>query len=135
MFVFLDLLTICLLSRWRSALLWRTFFTTAIVAVVLRAFIDICKSGKCGLFGKGGLIMFDVTSVDTAYHIVDLPPVILLGVIGGVLGSLYNYLLKKVLRFYSLVNEYDFVLAFTLLFIFSSHGIFSFALHMNRSSV
>ncbi|CAN6449868.1 unnamed protein product [Victoria cruziana] len=105
-------------SWWRSALLWRTFFTTAIVAVVLRAFIDICKSGKCGLFGKDGLIMFDVTSVDTAYHIVDLPPVILLGVIGGVLGSLYNYLLKKVLRFYSLVNEkgivYQLLLACTL---------------------
>ncbi|KAH0463644.1 hypothetical protein IEQ34_008226 [Dendrobium chrysotoxum] len=36
----------------RSALLWRAFLTTAVVVVVLRAFIDFCKSGKCGLFGK-----------------------------------------------------------------------------------
>ncbi|KAJ0960341.1 hypothetical protein J5N97_001825 [Dioscorea zingiberensis] len=92
-------------SWWRSALLWRTFFTTAIVAVVLRALIDICKSGKCGLFGKGGLIMFDVTADKITYHLVDLPPVIVLGIIGGILGSLYNFLLEKVLRIYNHINE------------------------------
>ncbi|KAJ6796042.1 putative chloride channel-like protein CLC-g [Iris pallida] len=92
-------------SRWRSSLLWRAFFTTAVVAVVLRALIDVCTSGKCGLFGKGGLIMFDVTSDGVAYSLVDLPPVIILGVIGGVLGSLYNFLLEKLLRVYSLINE------------------------------
>ncbi|XP_020265628.1 putative chloride channel-like protein CLC-g [Asparagus officinalis] len=91
-------------SWWRSALLWRAFFTTAVVAVMLRALIDICNSGKCGSFGKGGLIMFDVTSDHVAYHLVDLPPVILLGVIGGILGSLYNFLMEKVLRIYSLIN-------------------------------
>ncbi|WZY89277.1 hypothetical protein YC2023_046012 [Brassica napus] len=53
---------------WRSALLWRTFFSTAVVVVVLRAFIEICNSGKCGLFGKGGLIMFDVSHVEVRYH-------------------------------------------------------------------
>ncbi|KAK1300108.1 putative chloride channel-like protein CLC-g [Acorus calamus] len=92
-------------SWWRSALLWRAFFTTAVVAVVLRALIDVCNSGKCGLFGKGGLIMFDVTSAGIAYHIADIPPVIALGVIGGILGSLYNFLLEKVLRIYSFINE------------------------------
>ncbi|ERN14339.1 putative chloride channel-like protein CLC-g isoform X1 [Amborella trichopoda] len=92
-------------SWWRSALLWRTFFTTATTAVVLRALIDFCKSDKCGLFGKGGLIMFDVNSVNITYQLVDLPPAIVLGVIGGILGSFYNYLLDKVLRVYSLINE------------------------------
>ncbi|XP_041008467.1 putative chloride channel-like protein CLC-g isoform X2 [Juglans microcarpa x Juglans regia] len=47
-------------SWWRSTLLWRSFFTTAVVAIVLRAFIDLCYSGKCGLFGTGGLIMKSV---------------------------------------------------------------------------
>ncbi|XP_010905340.1 putative chloride channel-like protein CLC-g isoform X2 [Elaeis guineensis] len=105
-------------SWWRSALLWRAFFTAAVVAVVLRALIDICKSGKCGLFGKGGLIMFDVTSDTVAYHLVDLPPVILLGIIGGILGSFYNFLLEKVLRIYNLINEkgtgYKLLLAATI---------------------
>ncbi|WOH00995.1 hypothetical protein DCAR_0520373 [Daucus carota subsp. sativus] len=92
-------------SWWRSALVWRSFFTTAVVAIVLRALIDICLSGRCGLFGTGGLIMYDVTSANVTYHLSDVPPVLLLGVIGGILGSLYNYILEKVLRLYNLINE------------------------------
>lgn len=75
-------------------------------AVVLRALIDFCRSGKCGLFGKGGLIMYDVTSSNTTYHLEDVPPVILLGLVGGILGSIYNFLLEKVLRLYNFINEY-----------------------------
>ncbi|KAK7264870.1 hypothetical protein RJT34_32483 [Clitoria ternatea] len=92
-------------SWWRAALLWRAFFTAAIVAILLRAMIDLCLSGKCGLFGKGGLIMFDVYSASISYHLVDIPPVIILGVIGGILGSIYNMMLKRVLRMYSFINE------------------------------
>lgn len=90
---------------WRSALLWRNFFSTAVVVVVLRAFIEYCKSRKCGLFGKGGLIMFDVSSVSITYHLVDIIPVIVIGIIGGVLGSLYNHFLHKVLKVYNIINE------------------------------
>lgn len=67
--------------------------------------IDVCLSGKCGLFGKGGLIMFDAYSASISYHLVDVPPVFILGVIGGLLGSLYNYLLNKVQRMYNVINE------------------------------
>ncbi|PWA75383.1 chloride channel B [Artemisia annua] len=84
--------------RWQhggSALLWRTFFSTAVVVVVLRAFMEYCKAGECGLFTEGGLIMFDVIGVAVKYHVVDLIPVTVIGIIGGVLGSLYNYALHK----------------------------------------
>ncbi|XP_074572237.1 putative chloride channel-like protein CLC-g isoform X2 [Curcuma longa] len=95
-----------LCSWWRSALLWRAFFTTAVVAVTVRALVDVCERGKCGLFGKSGLIMYDVTADNNiTYHLADLPPVILLGVIGGILGSLYNFLMLKVLHIFSQVNE------------------------------
>ncbi|XP_047334443.1 chloride channel protein CLC-b [Impatiens glandulifera] len=90
---------------WRSALLWRTFFSAAVVVVVLRAFMEVCKSGNCGLFGQGGLIMFDVSNVSVSYHAMDIVPVTIIGIIGGVLGSLYNHLLHKVLRLYNLINE------------------------------
>lgn len=102
-------------SRWRSALLWRAFFTTAVVAVVLRPLIDFCRSDKCGLFGKGGLIMFDVTADNVSYHLSDIPSVIILGVIGGLLGSLYNFLLDKILQIYTFIHgkrhAYKFLLA------------------------
>ncbi|KAI5557800.1 hypothetical protein BDE02_18G127800 [Populus trichocarpa] len=92
-------------SWWRSALLWRTFFTTAVVAIVLRAFMEFCATGKCGLFGKGGLIMYDVSSEKVQYSGPDVLAVILLGIIGGIFGSLYNYLVDKVLRTYSIINK------------------------------
>lgn len=50
--------------------------------------------------------MFEVTSESMEYHLADLPAVIILGVIGGILGSLYNFLLDKLLRIYVLINEY-----------------------------
>lgn len=90
---------------WRSALLWRTFFSTAVVVVVLRAFVDYCSDGRCGLFGSGGLIIFDVSNVTVHYHPMDILPVAIIGVFGGILGSLYNYTLHKVLRLYNLINE------------------------------
>lgn len=68
--------------------------------------MDFCKGGKCGLFGEGGLIMFDVNSAKAIYNIPDLLAVIFLGVIGGILGSFYNFLVNKVLRSYSFINEY-----------------------------
>ncbi|VAI54791.1 unnamed protein product [Triticum turgidum subsp. durum] len=90
---------------WRSALLWRTFFSTATVVVVLRGFIEVCRGGRCGLFGEGGLIIFDVSDVTVRYRLGDLLLVTLVGVIGGVLGALYNHVLHMVLRLYNLIND------------------------------
>jgi len=50
--------------------------------------------------------MFDVNSGPVLYSTPDLLAIVFLGVIGGVLGSLYNYLVDKVLRTYSIINEY-----------------------------
>ncbi|TKY44997.1 Chloride channel protein CLC-c [Spatholobus suberectus] len=91
-------------SWWRSALLWRTFFTTAVVAIVLRVAIQFCATGKCGLFGAGGLIMYDVSSANITYSASDIFAVLLLGAIAGILGSIYNYLVDKVVRTYSIIN-------------------------------
>lgn len=50
--------------------------------------------------------MYDISAAKVVYSTPDILAVILLGVIGGILGSLYNYLVDKVLRTYSIINEY-----------------------------
>ena len=50
--------------------------------------------------------MYDVSATKVTYNVADILAVILLGIIGGIFGSLYNYLVDKVLRTYSIINEY-----------------------------
>jgi chloride channel 7 len=50
--------------------------------------------------------MYDVSSEKVQYSGPDVLAVILLGIVGGIFGSLYNYLVDKVLRTYSIINEY-----------------------------
>lgn len=88
-------------SWWRSALLWRSFFTTASVAIALRLAISYCESGNCGMFGTGGLIMFDMGFVSIEVGIMELIPVVILGLIGGFLGSIFTYLNGKIVKAYS----------------------------------
>ena len=60
--------------------------------------------------------MFDVSSANpAAYSMPDLLLVIFLGVVGGILGSIYNFLVDKVLRTYSIINEYALNIPFILM--------------------
>ena len=56
--------------------------------------------------------MYDVSSNKATYSGGDLLAALLLGIAGGVLGSIYNYLVDKVVRTYSIINGY--VLTFKL---------------------
>lgn len=58
--IWLIILPLCY-CRWRSHLMWRVFFTSAVVAVVVRSAMNWCKSGKCGHFGSGGFIIWDIS--------------------------------------------------------------------------
>ncbi|KAH7573751.1 hypothetical protein JRO89_XS03G0202100 [Xanthoceras sorbifolium] len=79
-------------SWWRSQLMWRVFFTSAIVAVVVRTAMGWCKSGKCGHFGSGGFIIWDISDGQEDYSFEELLPMAIIGVIGGLLGALFNQL-------------------------------------------
>ena len=50
--------------------------------------------------------MYDVSSAAAIFSAPDILAVVFLGTIGGFLGSLYNYLVDKVVRTYSIINEY-----------------------------
>lgn len=54
--------------------------------------------------------MYDVSAARATYSSPDILAVLFLGAIGGIFGSLYNYLVNKVLRTYSIINEYVIVL-------------------------
>ncbi|XP_078155156.1 chloride channel D isoform X1 [Carex rostrata] len=79
-------------SWWRSHLMWRVFFTSAVVAVVVQSAMSWCKSGKCGHFGSGGFIIWDISDGQEDYSFQELFPMAVIGVIGGVLGALFNQL-------------------------------------------
>lgn len=49
--------------------------------------------------------MFDVNSAKVSYSSGDLLAIISLGVIGGIFGSLYNFLVDKVLQTYRIINK------------------------------
>ena len=47
-------------SHWSKSLLIMCFFTTAVVNVTMRMVMTVCKSGNCGFFGEGNLIIFHI---------------------------------------------------------------------------
>ncbi|KAK3021590.1 hypothetical protein RJ639_046297, partial [Escallonia herrerae] len=113
-------------SWWRSQLMWRVFFTSAIVAVVVRTAMGWCKSGNCGHFGSGGFIIWDISGLESElslnpvygssffivcwpsnqssfsgqedYSFRELFPMAVIGVIGGLLGALFNQLTLFITR-------------------------------------
>ncbi|KAF5829363.1 putative chloride channel protein CLC-d [Dunaliella salina] len=59
----------------------------AVVSVTVRALMKTCSADGCGVFGSGGLIIYEISEGQDNYEIYELIPVLLLGVIGGLLGS------------------------------------------------
>ncbi|GJP48152.1 hypothetical protein CLOM_g7429 [Closterium sp. NIES-68] len=83
-------------SWWRNSLIWRIFFTNAVVAMVLRACISLCEGDRCGgSFGSRGFILFDRSKSQTEFGLLEIVPAVLLGVVGGVLGGVFNHMNVK----------------------------------------
>ena len=78
--------------------MWRVFFTSAVVAVVVRVAMGWCKSGNCGHFGGGGFIIWDISDGQEDYSFEELLPMAVIGIIGGLLGALFNQLTIYVTR-------------------------------------
>lgn len=79
-------------SWWRNQILWLAFFTTAVVSIILRAMISHCSSKEhsCGFFGTGDFILFDLSDGQQKYELFELVPMLLLGILGGLLGTAFN---------------------------------------------
>ena len=79
-------------SWWSNQVLWRAFFTTAVVSVSLRMMMKLCGGNNCGYFGSGGYIIFEISQGQVDYQLMELFPMLLLGLLGGILGSTFNSL-------------------------------------------
>jgi len=81
-------------SWMRPQLLWRTFFTTAMVHIIIRGLRTWCADGSCGHFGKEGegsvgLVLFNINHGQFDYTVWEVFPCVLLGIIGGCGGALF----------------------------------------------
>eukprot|EP00798_Chlamydomonas_sp_ICE-L_P013668 gene13668-19556_t len=74
-------------SWWNNSILWYSFFTTAVVSVTVRLTQKVCSKQGCGFFGAGGFIIFEIAEGQDNYELYELLPVMLLGVVGGLLGA------------------------------------------------
>ncbi|KAG2444895.1 hypothetical protein HXX76_001631 [Chlamydomonas incerta] len=74
-------------SWWKNQMLWLAFFTTAVVSVAIRVLMKACSSNGCGFFGSGGFIYFEIQEGQDTYEFFELLPMLLLGVLGGLMGS------------------------------------------------
>lgn len=57
--------------------------------------------------------MYDVSAAEATYSGPDILAVLLLGIVGGIFGSIYNYLVDKVIRTYSIIHEYVLIAQFS----------------------
>ncbi|KAL1148574.1 hypothetical protein V6Z11_A10G134300 [Gossypium hirsutum] len=67
----------------------------------LDAYVFACihaYSGNCGHFGLGGFIIWDISGGQEDYSFEELLPMAVIGVIGGLLGALFNQLTIYVTR-------------------------------------
>ena len=88
-------------SFWNQALTWRTFFCSMIGAFVVNVLLSGVEFNNWGALSQPGLVNFGTFSQQKShgYTIVQLPFFILLGISGGLIGALFNFLNKKLTIF------------------------------------
>ncbi|RWS22910.1 Chloride channel protein 7-like protein, partial [Leptotrombidium deliense] len=86
-------------SFWNQALTWRIFFCSMISTFTLNIILS-AYHGKFGQLSYAGLINFGKFEDSmTNYSYIELPAYMIMGVIGGLFGALYNYINHKITVF------------------------------------
>eukprot|EP00092_Neocalanus_flemingeri_P026252 GFUD01028453.1.p1 GENE.GFUD01028453.1~~GFUD01028453.1.p1 ORF type:complete len:759 (+),score=230.31 GFUD01028453.1:82-2358(+) len=84
-------------SFWNQSLTWRIFFGSMTSFFTLNMVLSVFK-GIPGQLSNGGLLNFGQFD-DAKYEVWELPLFVLMGIIGGVLGALYNHINFKLTVF------------------------------------
>lgn len=88
-------------SFWNQALTWRTFFCSMIGAFVVNVLLSGVEFNNWGALSQPGLVNFGTFSQQKShgYTIVQIPFFIVLGIMGGLIGGLFNFLNKRLTIF------------------------------------
>lgn len=76
-------------AAWRPHLLWRCFFTCAVVVFLARPLTRICENGGCGFSARGQFIIYEITNPQSDFYLAELLPLLVIGVVGGLLGAAF----------------------------------------------
>ena len=87
-------------SFWKGSLTWRSFFCAAVSAFfldILLSCFDNNESGTCGEFTRIGLITFNAHANEdqsklSEYTTLQLIAFLIIGIFGGLIGSVFNYI-------------------------------------------
>ena len=69
-----------------------------VVSITVRVLMKACSHTGCGFFGSGGFIIFEIAEGQDNYEVYELLPMLLLGVVGGLLGSAFITLNTRLTR-------------------------------------
>lgn len=65
----------------------------------VRVMMKFCAAEtSCGFFGSGGFIVYEIREGQDGFEVYELLPMLLIGVIGGLLGATFNHLNAKLAR-------------------------------------
>jgi chloride channel 7 len=84
-------------SFWNQGLTWRIFFASMVSTFTLNVVLSTYH-GHPGDLSYAGLLNFGKFE-SISYDIYELPIFVIMGVIGGLLGSLFNYINYKLTVF------------------------------------
>lgn len=102
------------ISFWHQSLTWKLFFCSLVSTFTLNLILS-AYHGRPGELTYSGLLDFGKFDFLT-YQIVELPVFMLMGVIGGLLGALFNQVNLKITVFriryniFIFLNQFNFFL-------------------------
>jgi chloride channel 7 len=88
-------------SFWNQKLTWRTFFASIFSAFTVNILLSGTYNGAWGMLSQPGLVSFGsfFDQNDHTWVVTQLPIFILLGIVGGLFGALFNWLNLKLILF------------------------------------
>jgi chloride channel 7 len=84
-------------SFWNQSLTWRIFFSSIVSTFTLNVVLSTYH-GRPGDLSYAGLLNFGKFE-NISYEMFELPTFVIMGVIGGLLGSLFNHINYKLTVF------------------------------------